>query len=87
MYNFISSNISVKFSLSNAEFLGMTIIVQNIKQLCPIFQVFPENHLGRIYYSVNYDSTSESLTVKLQRIRNLPKSTPEAGKTNKTYIK
>lgn len=50
-------------------------------------EVFPENHLGRIYYSVNYDSTSESLTVKLQRIRNLPKSTPEAGKTNKTYIK
>ena len=50
-------------------------------------QVFPENHLGRIYYNIEYDACAESLNVYIQRIRNLPKSTPEAGKTNKTYIK
>ena len=43
--------------------------------------------MGRIYYNVNYDATAESLHVYIQRIKNLPKSTPEAGKTNKTYIK
>merc|ERR1719312_1388973 len=50
-------------------------------------EVFPENHLGRIYYTVTYEAVSESLKVNIQRIKNLPKSTPEAGKTNKVYLK
>ena len=52
-----------------------------------IFQTFPENHLGRVYYNVYYDYISEELTVQIQRIKNLPKSTRDSGITNKTYMK
>ena len=48
---------------------------------------FPENHLGRIYFSLSYDAGGESLSVHIKRIRNLPKSTKESGITNKTYVK
>jgi len=48
---------------------------------------FPEDHLGRVYYSIYYDEIDEALNIYINRIRNLPKSTPQAGKTNKTYIK
>jgi len=48
---------------------------------------FPENHLGRVYYNIYYDEIDEAFNVYIQRIRNLPKSTAQAGKTNKTYIK
>lgn len=48
---------------------------------------FSDNHLGRVYYNVHYDDVDEALNVYIQKMRNLPKSTPEAGKTNKTYIK
>ena len=50
-------------------------------------QDFPDDHLGRVYYNLYYDEIDEALNVYIQRIRNLPKSTPQAGKTNKTYIK
>jgi hypothetical protein len=33
------------------------------------FQTFPENHLGRVYYSVYYDYIAEELTVTIQVIR------------------
>jgi len=52
-----------------------------------LFKVFPDNHLGRVYYSVYYDYISEELTVTIQRIKNLPKTTLESGLTNKTYMK
>ena len=51
------------------------------------FKDFPEDHLGRVYYSLYYDEIDEALNVYINRIRNLPKSTPHGGKTNKTYIK
>ena len=48
---------------------------------------FPEHHLGRVYFNIYYDEIDEALNVYIQKIRNLPKSTIQAGKTNKTYIK
>lgn len=48
---------------------------------------FPDDHLGRVYYNLYYDEIDEALNVYIQRIRNLPKSTSQSGKTNKTYIK
>ena len=50
-------------------------------------ETFPENHLGRIYFSMTFDYATESLSVLIKKIRNLPKSTKESGVTNKTYVK
>lgn len=52
-----------------------------------LFQSFPDNHLGRVYYGVYYDYIAEELTVTIQRIKNLPKSSTDSGNTNKTYMK
>lgn len=43
--------------------------------------------MGRIYYNVHFDDITESFNVYIHRIRNLPKSTTEAGKIQKTYLK
>eukprot|EP00094_Tigriopus_californicus_P012895 TCALIF_12468-PA protein Name:"Similar to SYT15 Synaptotagmin-15 (Homo sapiens)" AED:0.03 eAED:0.03 QI:0/0.9/0.81/1/0.9/0.81/11/60/536 len=50
-------------------------------------ETFPENHLGRLYFSIYYNSMSEALSVLIKKIRNLPKCTKESGITNKTYVK
>jgi len=43
--------------------------------------------LGRLYFSLQYDTCTEALSVFVKRIRNLPKHTKEAGITNKSYVK
>lgn len=50
-------------------------------------QTFPENHLGRIYFSLTFDYATETLSCLIKKMKNLPKSTRESGITNKTYVK
>ena len=51
------------------------------------WQTFPADHLGRIYFSLTFDYTTESLSAHIRKIKNLPRSTKEGGITNKTYVK
>ena len=53
----------------------------------PSLQTFPSDHLGRIYFSLTFDYATESLSVLIKKIKNLPRSTKEGGITNKTYVK
>ena len=48
---------------------------------------FPENHLGRVFFNINYEEMEEALYVYIHKIRNLPKFSRHAGMTNKTYLK
>ena len=50
-------------------------------------QTFPDNHLGRLYFSIQYEITNETLSVLIKKIKNLPKCTKESGFTNKSYVK
>lgn len=34
--------------------------------------IYPEGHIGRLWFTASYDSNTESLTVVLQKIENLP---------------
>ena len=52
-----------------------------------VLQTFPADHLGRIFFSLTFDYTTESLSAHIKKIKNLPRSTKEGGITNKTYVK
>ena len=76
-------------SYKSTKSFPITLIFRTFIHPLPSFvlQTFPADHLGRIFFSLTFDYTTESLSAHIKKIKNLPRSTKEGGITNKTYVK